>query len=317
MARAHLVRPVLDLMGNLLSDVRVQVFNVTDGAPVTPVYLGPVATDPTPQPLAFPNGIIDFYLDKPQRVRLGVRQGIAAEVFFNDVDVLAPAESVTASDVVFTPAGTIAATNVQTALMEASGDLTLHLDDTEAAHHASAVSFTPVNSIDALNVQGALAELGIDVIRIDLKNADQDTRLTKVEQSSGVQPVVGADPETGQATMKATSFSLQTVVAGPLAVADNIVKPGLRVVKASTAHTVVARVDTVPTGAPIRIEVRRFNGGVYADSLGVVSILAGSSLGLLLGLNHACAKGDILKFKVLEVGSTVAGADINLSVDFA
>jgi hypothetical protein len=70
-----------------------------------------------------------------------------------------------ASAIVFTPAGDVAATNVQAALAELASEkatnaaLTAHVDDTSAAHAASAIGFTPVGSIAATDVQAALAEV--------------------------------------------------------------------------------------------------------------------------------------------------------------
>jgi len=68
-----------------------------------------------------------------------------------------------ASEVPFTPAGSIAATDVQAALVEVDGDVTAHVADTVDAHDASAISFTPAGSIAATDVQAAIAELDITV----------------------------------------------------------------------------------------------------------------------------------------------------------
>lgn len=68
-----------------------------------------------------------------------------------------------ASAISFVPTGTIAATNVQTAIAEVASeaaiDLTNHLIDATDAHDASAISFTPTGLIIATDVQAALAEL--------------------------------------------------------------------------------------------------------------------------------------------------------------
>ena len=68
-----------------------------------------------------------------------------------------------AENVEFTPAGTIAAANVQDAIeevaSEAAADLAAHINDAADAHDASAISFTPSGSIAATNVQDAIAEI--------------------------------------------------------------------------------------------------------------------------------------------------------------
>jgi hypothetical protein len=74
-----------------------------------------------------------------------------------------------ASAISFTPNGTIAATDVQTAIQEvrdeaaAGTGLSDHLADTVDAHDASAVSFAPAGSIAATDVQAALVEVDADV----------------------------------------------------------------------------------------------------------------------------------------------------------
>jgi hypothetical protein len=74
-----------------------------------------------------------------------------------------------ASSVTFTPAGSVAATDVQAAIAEVDGDvttvagaLTSHLTDTTDAHDASAVSFTPAGTIAATDVQAAIEEVAAE-----------------------------------------------------------------------------------------------------------------------------------------------------------
>ena len=83
-----------------------------------------------------------------------------------------------ASAISFTPAGTIAATDVQAAIAELDGDvgdaaddantanaaIAAHLSDSAAAHAASAISFTPAGNIAATEVQAALQELDGDKV---------------------------------------------------------------------------------------------------------------------------------------------------------
>lgn len=74
-----------------------------------------------------------------------------------------------ASAISFTPAGGVAATDVQAAIVEVAGDvgaggtaLADHLADATDSHDASAVSFVPTGGIAATTVQAALAELDGD-----------------------------------------------------------------------------------------------------------------------------------------------------------
>lgn len=68
-----------------------------------------------------------------------------------------------ASAVSFTPAGSVASTDVQAAIAEVDGDVTGHVSDAVAAHAASAVSFSPTGSVAATTVQAAIAEVDGDV----------------------------------------------------------------------------------------------------------------------------------------------------------
>lgn len=137
--------------------------------------------------------------------------------------------------------------------------------------------------------------------------------LTPDAPGATVLPVT--DPETGEATTFVPSFSLQTIVSGALTVANNIAKPGLRVIKASTAKVLVAHIQTPPTGSALIIHFYRVNGGT-ATTLGDVTVAAGSGAGST-AISVDCAKGDMIRFDVTQIGSTVAGSDINLAVDFA
>lgn len=78
------------------------------------------------------------------------------------IDNVAAAQN-EASEIAFTPAGTISATNVQAAAQELDGDIQAHLNDTIDAHDASAISITAIPTIAATEVQGALTELQSDI----------------------------------------------------------------------------------------------------------------------------------------------------------
>ena len=71
-----------------------------------------------------------------------------------------------ASSISFTPAGSIASTDVQAAIAEvatdAAADLSAHTADTSDAHAASAITFSPTGSIAATTAQAAIAEVATD-----------------------------------------------------------------------------------------------------------------------------------------------------------
>lgn len=279
MSRAHLYRPVLDKNGNVLSDISVRIYESGGTSLIAEtIYLDPFQTAPAQQPMVFADGIINFYLDNPKRVRIGVRQGVNQEVFFEDVDILASGGEIKAKDVLFISTPTLLVDNVQDAIE----DLDITID--------------PLRHVppgDHLLTKG-----------------EADTLYAPIPA-----PVAATDPETGDTTTFVPAFSLQTIVSGPLTVKNNIAPPGLRVIKASTAKFLIAHIGTPPTGAAAKIRFYRVNGGTETN-LGTVTIAVGQGAGSL-AVDVACAKGDLIRFEVTQIGSTVAGADINLAVDFA
>lgn len=67
-----------------------------------------------------------------------------------------------ASALSFTPTGTVAATTVQAAIAEVSGDVDTHISDTVDAHDASAISLADAGSyFDSGNAETALQEVGM------------------------------------------------------------------------------------------------------------------------------------------------------------
>lgn len=72
-----------------------------------------------------------------------------------------------ASAVAFTPAGTIAATTVQAAVEEVSGDVTDHVGDTVGAHAATAISITAPEHYTETDVGALLATLAGKVYALE------------------------------------------------------------------------------------------------------------------------------------------------------
>lgn len=88
--RAHFNRALLDLQGNQVPTATVRLL-----APgTTTTYGQTIYTEATggttyTNPWTVTNGEIDFYLDAPDRVRIGVKVGSDPEEFWDNVDVVA------------------------------------------------------------------------------------------------------------------------------------------------------------------------------------------------------------------------------------
>lgn len=74
MARAHLFRPITDREGNLLYGAAVTVRETNYSVPIgQALYASETGSDVLANPFVTPNGVIDFWLDVPQRVSILVQ----------------------------------------------------------------------------------------------------------------------------------------------------------------------------------------------------------------------------------------------------
>lgn len=88
--RAHYTRPVTDEQGDLLLNVQVSVFNPGTTDFISQVlYSTDTGSNVLTNPYVSASGTVDFYLDTPGRVRLGLVQGGLPMQFYDDVDILA------------------------------------------------------------------------------------------------------------------------------------------------------------------------------------------------------------------------------------
>lgn len=106
------------------------------------------------------------------------------------------------------------------------------------------------------------------------------------------------------------------LVSGVVAVANHVLKPGVRVPAQTTLRQMVLRIDTAPVGSSLTVQAERFNNGASQGIIATASIPTGLTVGSVTGLSAACAVGDIIKFNVTAVGSTTAGSDLTASLDF-
>jgi hypothetical protein len=87
--RAHCYRLIQDAAGDLQPNSVVRVLQPeTETLISDPLYPDNDTVSPMTNPFVSVDGTIDFYLDVPQRVRLGVTQPGSDEVFFEAVDLL-------------------------------------------------------------------------------------------------------------------------------------------------------------------------------------------------------------------------------------
>lgn len=106
----------------------------------------------------------------------------------------------------------------------------------------------------------------------------------------------------------ATREYSRTIKSGTVATATSLTPPGLRISQAITTNLWIARVGTAPTGATMIVVVKRA-GSTIATITIAISATSGSVTTAV-----SLAAGDVLTFDVTQVGSTVAGADLEVTV---
>lgn len=95
MARAHLYRLIQDAAGNLIPNAQVSLCAPGTSDPISAtIWANATATDPSFQldnPFTVTNGVIDCYLDVPQRVLVAISSSGMTTQTFDNIDVEAPA----------------------------------------------------------------------------------------------------------------------------------------------------------------------------------------------------------------------------------
>jgi hypothetical protein len=96
-SRAHLFRPITDREGNLLYNASVTVREVNYSIPIgQPLYAGPTGDTALANPFTAANGVIDFWLDDPQRVSLLVEHETVNDILVY-LDAPPPPEEIVSS----------------------------------------------------------------------------------------------------------------------------------------------------------------------------------------------------------------------------
>ncbi|MEU6362266.1 hypothetical protein [Streptomyces albidoflavus] len=88
--RAHFHRPLTDRAGNQIDEAQVRLFapGTTEMIQDT-IYVEAASGLTRTNPWTITNGEIDFFLDSPARLQIGVKVGTSPEEFWDNVDVLA------------------------------------------------------------------------------------------------------------------------------------------------------------------------------------------------------------------------------------
>ncbi len=72
------------------------------------------------------------------------------------------------------------------------------------------------------------------------------------------------------------------------------------------------RVSTAPTGSGLVVDVLVGGASIFSSDADRINIAAGGQQDTTATVNHAVTAGDVVTFSVLQVGSTVAGADMTI-----
>ncbi len=195
MARSQIRYTVRDNLGKSLQNAKVFIYESGTTTPVSDLFTATSGGSPVSFLISDINGVVSGYLTSYRNVK-GVATDNADTAYYpaapgtlisfadqavdplpivqnpddeaaNDTSlsthIAGSANKHNASAIVFTPAGSISATNVADALAEVaaeagSGDLATHLSDTTDAHDASAISFVPGSGLASTNLQDAVEE---------------------------------------------------------------------------------------------------------------------------------------------------------------
>jgi hypothetical protein len=104
MARSHLFRPVQDSEGNLVPNTKVTSYeHGTTQVLAQKLYTSPRGSTVLANPFTTSSGVIDFYLDSPQSVKIGmlVAGRAGGEQYVDDIDVLPPPAEIVRAETPF------------------------------------------------------------------------------------------------------------------------------------------------------------------------------------------------------------------------
>jgi hypothetical protein len=98
MPRGHLYRPITDSDGNIVPNTQVTVYEAgTSQLLAQALYTQKTGSPVRTNPFVTSDGFIDFYLDRPQSVRVGLMVQGAIETYVDDIPVLPAPENLVQS----------------------------------------------------------------------------------------------------------------------------------------------------------------------------------------------------------------------------
>lgn len=242
--RAHFNRPLIDMMGNQVNEavVRLLATGSTTELISDIVYSEATGSLTRTNPWSITNGEIDFFLDAPARLQIGVKVGTDPEEFWDNVDVLAVATESThpGTGASSTALGNGATATGLGAIALGSGSLADADSTTVIGYQASAAQA----GATAIGTQASATEVGAVAIgQSALAQGLQATALGDGAQSAWDQATaVGA----GARTTRPNQVALGTA-------ADMVDIPGMAVL-----HS--------PDGTPFALAVTN-DGRLYAQEL--------------------------------------------------
>lgn len=167
MARAHLYRPLQDGAGNLQRGATVRLLEPNTTTEISePLYVDDSGAQVYGQPLTCPTGYLSLYLDRRKRVDVAVTPyGGGSETIFPDIDIVG--SLVLAADVTLNSLHNLTSTDVQSAIQELADNSAGPGNRQKAVE----TPFTPAGSIAATNVQAGMEEIATEYIAADTTHA--------------------------------------------------------------------------------------------------------------------------------------------------
>jgi hypothetical protein len=102
MGRAHLYRPITDSEGNIVPNTKITVYEAgTSTLLAQALYKQAVGSPIWDNPHTSSDGYVEFYLDRPQSVRIGLVVQGATETYVDDIPVLPSPENLVQADHAF------------------------------------------------------------------------------------------------------------------------------------------------------------------------------------------------------------------------
>jgi len=111
------------------------------------------------------------------------------------------------------------------------------------------------------------------------------------------------------------AFVRDITVSGTLIVGNG--KPQLRLNRKGTFRRIALVVETAPTGADLIVDINLNGTTIFSTQANRPKIVAGATQGNTTTFNTLTfAAGDLLRIDIDQIGSSVAGADLWIGVEY-